>query len=171
MPVSAFVERLCAKPHPEAALALFSPAEPFTRVYMKGRLDELAGDEETIVLRVHAPAKGGIVVGSGGPTYDLLRWDGSCALGVEGNALGRTRPPHPKTARVQWHRLGTRTQDALIAASEVVKKAHTQRGRECRGAMSGDVTAACARADEALVAAVVDCVRSGAPLPPTEDAP
>jgi hypothetical protein len=159
------------KPHADAALALFAPSEPFTRVYMKGRLDELTSDEEVIVLRFHAPQKGGIVVGNGGGTYDLLRWDGTCSTGIEAEAVTRTKPPRPRTARIQWHRIATRTQDALIASSDTVKRAHAHRGKECKGAMSGDVSAACARADDALGAAVVDYVRSGAPLPPLEEVP
>ena len=171
VPAPAFVDRLCAKPHPDAALALFAPATAFTRVYLRGRLDELSGDEEALVLRFHAPQKGGIVVGKGGGTYDLLRWDGTCSTGIEAEAVTRTKPARPKTAHVQWHRIASKTQDALIASSEAVKHAHTRRGKECKGAMSGDVSAACARADDALVSAVVDYVRSGAALPSIDDVP
>jgi hypothetical protein len=171
VPPPAFVERLCAKPHADAALALFAPSEPFTRLYLKGRLDELSGDEEVLAVRFHAPQKGGIVVGNGGGTYDLLRWDGTCSTGIEAEAVTRTKPSRPKTAHVQWHRIGTHTQDALIVASQAIKLAHARRGKECKGAMSGDVSASCARADDALVAAVVDYVRSGAALPPAEDVP
>jgi hypothetical protein len=171
MPPSDFVERLCAKPHADAALALFAPSAPFTRMYLRGRLDELSGDEEVLVLRFHAQQKGGMVVGSGGGTYDFLRWDGSCSTGIEAEAVTRTKPARPKTAHVQWHRIATKTQDALIAASDAVKRAHARRGKECKGAMSGDVSAACAHADDALVSAVVDYVRSGATLPPIEDVP
>jgi hypothetical protein len=171
VPPPGFVDRLCAKPHADAALALFAPAQPFTRMYLKGRLDELLADEEALVLRFHAPQKGGIVVGSGGGTYDLLRWDGTCATGVEAEAVTHAKPARPRTAHIQWHRIATKTQDALIASSDAVKRAHARRGKECKGAMSGDVSAQCARADEALVAAVVDYVRSGAALPPLEDVP
>jgi hypothetical protein len=112
-------------------------------------------------------------VGSGNGTYDLLRWDGTCAMGIEAEAVTRTKPARPRTAHIQWHRIATQTQDALIAASDAVKRAHAKRGKECKGAMSGDVSAQCARADEALVAAVADYVRSGAALPPLprEDVP
>jgi hypothetical protein len=68
---------------------------------------------------------------------------------------------------VQWHRISPSLQDALIAGSESVKKAHAKRGKECQGAMSGDVSKACVDADRALVDAIVDQVRTkgGVPAP------
>ncbi len=164
-PPGAFVERLCAKPRQDIALGLFAPSMPFTRGYLRGRLDELVLDEEVLVLRFHAPQKNGIIVGNGGGTYDVLRWDGTCSTGVEAEMVTRARPPRPRTAHVQWHRIATPIQDALITSSEAVKRAHTKRGKECKGAMTGDVSAACEKADDALVAAVVDYVRSGGALP------
>jgi hypothetical protein len=169
-PASAFVDRLCSKPHQDVALALFSKAMPFTRLYLRGKLDELAFDEEVLALRYHAVPKNGIQVGSAAGSYDVLRWDGTCSMAVDADVFSRTRPPKPKAARVQWHRIGDKTQDALIVASDAVKKARATRGKECKGAMSGDVSASCAKADAALVEAIVDYVRGGGSLP-APDAP
>jgi hypothetical protein len=165
-PASDFVDRLCARPHTDAALALFGKTTPFTRLYLRGKLDELVFDEEVLALRFHAQPKNGIQVGSGAGSYDVLRWDGTCSMGIEAEMITRTRPPRPKTAHVPWHRLGDKTQDALVAGSEAVKRAHARRGKECMGAMSGDVSAACQKADDALVDAVVEYVRGGGALPP-----
>jgi hypothetical protein len=167
-PPGEFVDRLCVKPRQEAALRLFAKGSPFTRLYLKGRVDELAFDEEVLALRLHAQKKGGMIVGSGNGTYDVLRWDGSCALGVEAEVFTRSRPPRPRTAHVQWHRVGERMQTALIAASDDVKRAHARRGKECKGAMTGDVSAACEKADAALVDAIVDHVRAANDLPGPE---
>jgi len=167
-PPGPFVERLCARPHQEVALALFRKASPFTRLYLKARLDELAFDEEVLALRFHAQPKGGMIVGSGKGTYDVLRWDGSCSRGVEAEVFSRSRPPRPRAAHVQWHRVGGRMQGALIASSDAVKRAHSKRGKECKGAMSGDVSAACEKADAALVEAIVDHVRTSDDLPDPE---
>ena len=161
-----FVERLCAHVNQTAALALFAKATPFTRLYLKGKVDELVFDEEVLALRAHLQAKGGIQVGSGSGSYEVLRWDGSCSRAVEAEMLTKSRPPKPKTARVVWHRIDAPVQDAVIGASDAVKKAHAARGKECKGAMSGDVTASCERADAALVDAVVQYVRGGGSLPP-----
>jgi|ERR1019366_1561241 hypothetical protein len=164
-PPGEFVERLCAKPLQDVALALFAKETPFTRLYLKGKFDELGFDEEVLALRFHGPQKGGMVVGSGNGTYDLLRWDGTCSRGVEAEMIGRTRPGRPRSAHVQWHRIGSTYQDALIAGSDAVKRAHARRGKECQGAMSGDVSRACEGADEALADAVVDFVRTHGGLP------
>lgn len=164
-PPGGFVERLCVKPMQDVALALFSKETPFTRLYLKGRLDELDFEEEVLALRFHGPQKGGMVVGSGNGTFDVLRWDGTCSRGVEAEMIGRTRPARPRSAHVQWHRIGAAFQDALIAGSEAVKRAHAKRGKECQGAMSGDVSKACEAADQALVEAIVDFVRTRGALP------
>ncbi len=170
MPPSSFVERLCAKPHQDVALALFAKAMPFTRLYLRGKLDELSLDEEVLALRFHGVPKGGVVVGSGAGTFDVLRWDGSCSTGVEAEMVSRTRPGRAKTSGVKWHRVSTRIQDALIGASDAVKRAHAKRGHECKGAMSGDVSSGCEKADQALTDAVVDYVRDGGAVP-EPDAP
>jgi hypothetical protein len=169
-PPTDYVDRLCARPHQDLALALFAKATPFTRIYLRGKFDELAFDEEVLALRFHAVPKNGIQVGSAAGSYDVFRWDGTCAMAVDADMITRTRPPKPKTARIRWHRIGDKTQDALIVASDSVKRARAKRGKECHGAMSGDVSDACEKADAALVDAVVDFIRAGGNLP-TPDAP
>jgi hypothetical protein len=167
-PPGKFIERLCIKPRQDLALWLFARSSPFTRLYLKAKVDELLFDEEVVALRFHGQPKGGMIVGSGNGTYDVLRWDGSCSTGVEAEEFARARPPNPRAARVLWHRVGERTQSALIASSDAVKRAHAKRGKECKGAMTGDVSAACERADAALADAIVDYVRSGGALPEPE---
>lgn len=169
-PPSDYVDRLCAKPHQDLALALFAKSTPFTRMYLRGRLDELVLDEEVLALRFHGVPRGGVVVGSGAGTYDVLRWDGSCSLAVEAEMLSKSKPGRARTSGVKWHRVSTRVGDAIIAASDGVKKAHARRGKECQGAMSGDVSLACQKADQGLTDAVVDYVRGGGSVP-TPDAP
>lgn len=164
-PTSDFVDRLCTKPHQDIALWLFAKGTPFTRLYLRGKMDELAFDEEVLALRFHGVPKGGIQVGNSTGSYDVLRWDGSCAMAVDAEMVTKSRPPKPRTARVQWHRIAGPTQDALIAASDAVKRARAKRGKECQGAMSGDVSAACEKADASLIDAVVDYVRGGGAIP------
>jgi len=92
-------------------------------------------------------------------------------MSLEAEVFTRSRPPKPRSAHVQWHRIGEATQNALIASSDSVKRAHTKRGKECKGAMSGDVSASCEKADAALVEAIVESVRAGEELPEPDDAP
>ncbi|MGD0530024.1 MAG: hypothetical protein ABSE49_33120, partial [Polyangiaceae bacterium] len=167
-PPSAFVDYLCTKSHQDIALALFASGTPFTRMYLRGKMDELAWDEEVLSLRFHGVPKGGIQVGSASGSYDVLRWDGTCSMAVDADMLTKNRPGRPKTAKVKWHRLGDKTQTALIASSEAVKKAYKKRGSECQGAMSGDVSASCEKADGALVDAIVEYMRGGGSVPPPE---
>jgi hypothetical protein len=137
-------------------------------MYSRGRVDELLQDEEVIALRFHGVPKGGMVVGSGAGSYDVLRWDGSCSTAVEVEVFSKSAPSRPRAAHVQWHRLGDRTQTALINQSDAVRRAHAKRGKECKGAMTGDVSAACEKADAELVLAIVDFVRGGGALPPVD---
>ncbi len=164
-PSAAFVDSLCSKSHQDLALPLFASGTPFTRMYLRGKMDELIFDEEVLALRFHGVPKGGIQVGSGAGSYDVLRWDGTCAMAVDADMLTKSKPGRPKTARVKWHRLADKTQMALIGSSETVKRAYKKRGAECQGAMSGDVSAACEKADGALVDAIVDYIRSGGGVP------
>jgi hypothetical protein len=164
-PPAAFVERLCAKPSQDLALTLFGTAMPFSRLYLRGKIDEFVSGEEVLALRYHAVPKNGIKVGSGAGSYDVLRWDGTCSMAVDADVLTKARPPRLRAAKVAWHRLADRTQTALIAASDAVKKAHSRRGKECKGAMSGDVSAGCEKADLALVDAVVEYIRGGGSVP------
>ncbi len=170
-PPADFADRLCDKTFQDVALSLLARGTPFTRGYLRGKLDELSFDEEVLIVHFHAPQKGGIVVGSNLGTYDLLRWDGSCSRGVEAEMVTRTKPASPRVARIRWNRMGAHTQDALVAASDTVKRARTKRGKECKGAMTGEVSATCDKADDALTNAVVDYVRSGGALPAPDDMP
>jgi hypothetical protein len=170
-PPADFADRLCDKTYQDVALSLLSRETPFTRGYLRGKLDELMFDEEVLIVHFHAPQKGGIVVGNNLGTYDVLRWDGSCSRGVEAEMVTRTKPASPKVARIRWNRMGARTQDALVAASDAVRRARAKRGKECKGAMTGDVSASCDNADDTLGNAVVDYVRSGGALPAPDVVP
>jgi hypothetical protein len=167
-PASAFVDRLCRHPHQEVALTLFAKTTPFARLYVRGALDELSTGEEVLALRFHGVPKGGMVVGSGAGTLDVLRWNGSCSMAVEAEVFTKTAPARARAARVQWHRIGDKMQAALIDESVAVQRAHSKRGKECKGAMTGDVSAACDKADAELGQAVVDYVRQGGALPTAE---
>jgi hypothetical protein len=178
-PPSDFVDRLCNGAFLDAALVLFGKGSPWTRSYLAGDVDawyasggasaraKLDFDEEVLVLRFRAPAKGAIVV-SGSGSYDVLRWDGLCYT-LDAGELTRRRPPKPKRPTIPFHHLSGRWQSALLADPHV-KAIFARRGKECKGVTQGDVSLACLRADEALSAAVVDFVRSSE-LPAPEHVP
>jgi hypothetical protein len=172
---SPFVDALCDGTFQDAALALFAKGSPWTRAYLRGDVDgwnasgggsartRLMFDEEVVVLRVRAPATSGVVVGNGSTGYDVLRSDGQCYT-VDSGELTMKPPPKAKHPSLPFHRLSEATQNALLK-DDKVRAARTKRGHECKGAMTGDVTIACERADHALAEAVVDYVASGGALP------
>jgi hypothetical protein len=120
-------------------------------------------DEETLVLRVRSQPTGGIVVSGGGASYDVLRWDGYCYTLDEGEVTLKP-PPKAKHPPLPFHHLSEATQATLLK-DEKIRAARTRRGKECKGAMTGDVTLACEQADRALAEAIAEYVASGGSLP------
>lgn len=176
-----FAKRMCNGSFPDVGLALMAKESPFTRMYLKGDMDgwnadggasaraKLFFDEEVLALRRRAAPKGGMVVGSGGGGYLVMRWDGNCYT-VDDNEVTSKRPPAPKHSPIPWRFLGDKTKDALLADAKVTA-AYQRRGKECKGATSGDVTKACEQADSALSAAVVAAVRGGLAVPTPDRLP
>jgi hypothetical protein len=77
-------------------------------------------------------------------------------------------PRRRQHARVEWRWLGEEVRSALQTDGNV-KQAYVARRKECKGATLGRVTKKCVEREDSLVAAIVDYVRSGKPLPePTE---
>lgn len=180
MPDPIFVKRLCDASYPDVALILMSKSMPFSHAYLRGDVDgwnaeggasaraKLKFDEEVLILRKRSGNTGGMQVsGSGG--YLVMRWDGNCyTLGED--EITMRKPPSPKSAPITWRFLAPTTKDALYE-NDQVKAAVDKRGKECKGATSGDVTLACQRADEALSAIVAAAVRSGATVPTPQRIP
>ncbi len=172
----AFVKRLCAGVYPDVALALFQKDTPWTRAYVAVREAEpynglggpssdekLVFDEELLVLAERHPDLGGMTVSGAGASYDLLRWDGTCAT-LSAQEVRTQRPPKPGTADITWRHLEDATQNALLEDEHVAKAAAARR-KECKGATMGDVSAKCEKADRELKEHVVDAIRGGRSIP------
>ena len=110
--------------------------------------------------------------------YDLLRWNGSCVTLHDGE-FSEDAPRRQKHARVEWRWLGDEVQVALrnnglvsvktgwpldISAVKV-GKTDSERRKECKGVTFGRVSKKCVEREDSFVAAIVDYVRSGGPLP------
>jgi hypothetical protein len=181
VPDPAFIKRLCNGSFPDVALVLMGKDTPFARVFMKGDVDgwnadggasaraRLRFDEEILVVRRRTAPTNGIVVGSGGGGYLVMRWDGNCYT-LEDSDVTTKKPPSPKVPPIAWRRLEDRTKDALLKSPKVLA-AYQKRGKECKGALSGEVTRACEQADTALSNAVVVEIRGGLILPVPEHLP
>jgi hypothetical protein len=181
VPDSAFVKRMCNGSFPDVALLLMGKDTAFVRMFMKADVDgwnadggasaraRLRFDEEMLVLRRRTPPANGIVVGSGGAGYLVMRWDGNCYT-LEDPELTTKKPPAPRHASIPWRLFSERTKDALLKSPKVLA-AYQRRGKECKGALSGEVTRACEQADTALSAVIVAEVRGGLVIPTPEHLP
>ena len=180
LPDPGFVKRVCNGSYPDVALLLFSKDAPFTRVYLRSDIDgwnaeggasaraKLFFDEEVLALRRREAPKNGVVVGAGGG-WLVMRWDGNCYT-VEENEVTQKKPPTAKHAPMPFRFYGERTKTALLE-SEKVLAAYKRRGKECKGATSGEVTKSCEQADASLSAAIVTEIRGGKTIPLPEKLP
>ncbi len=172
---ASFADRVCAASQPDLALILFAKNSPWTRIYLRGDVDawnaeggasaraKLAFDEEVIVLKRRMPPKGStVIVGSGGG-YQVMRWDGNCYSLDDGEVTAR-KPPRAKHPLIMWRYLAEQTRNTLLADASI-KQAYDKRGKECKGAMSGEVPIACEQADTALSNGVVEAIRVGLTVP------
>lgn len=183
LPPSRWVDKLCSGVHPEVALHMFRGGSPWKRLYSRARAPAYNGaggpsladeriekGEELIALRRNSDARGsGAGEMSVGDTagYDLLRWNGSCVTLHDGEYSPKA-PRRLEFARVEWRWLGDEVRSALQSDGNV-KQAYVARRKECKGATLGLVSRKCVEREQSLVAAIVDYVRSGGPLPaPTE---
>ena len=74
------------------------------------------------------------------------------------------KPPSPKAAKVEWRFLDDNVQTAL-REEPVINAAVVKRRTECKGAVSGDVTLTCVKADDKLTQVLVDYLRKGGKVP------
>ncbi|MCS6900539.1 MAG: hypothetical protein RMJ98_11350 [Myxococcales bacterium] len=166
------VERICKVQSTDVALTLLRGGTPWTRGYLRGNTEawnaaeggtaryKMLLDEEVLVLRKRAAST--MMVGQGA-SFDVLRWDGSCVSLSEGE-LTLKKPPKPRASPISWKELSGPTRDALSADAKVAA-AYERRRKECKGVTSGDVSAACVKADGALSDAILEFLRSGGQIP------
>jgi hypothetical protein len=171
-----FVKRLCSGVYPELALMFFQKGSPWKRAYVSVKEaapfnglggpsseEKLTFDEELLVLVERKVDTGGMQVSGAGASYDVLRWDGSCAT-LSAEELRFQAPPKPKHATIPWRILEDGTQNALLANENLAKVA-AERKKECKGATMGAVSAKCEKADKMLNDLVVEAVRGGTTVP------
>lgn len=176
LPPAPFVKRLCAASYPDVALAMLAKGTPWVRGYLRVKSAEafnasggvssdnkLIFEEELLLLTHRAAETGGMTVSGAGGSYDVLRWDGSCAS-LQDEEVSLTTTPTPKAAKVVWKTLDDKVQAALLA-DDKINKTYLARRKECKGATMGDVSLKCEKLDDQLSAVVVDYVRRGGTVP------
>jgi hypothetical protein len=168
------VKKLCNNRFPSMALYLFGNAK-WVRGYLTRKTEAWnasggasAGgyvefDEEVLLLAERKADTGGMQVSGAGASYDALRWDGSCVT-LSSEEVTRDRPPAPKNPGIEWRFLDDNVQEAL-RKDEKVNSVYLERRKECKGAVSGDVSAKCVKVDKSLSEAIVGFVRGGGSVP------
>ncbi|MCC6524797.1 MAG: hypothetical protein IT373_19230 [Polyangiaceae bacterium] len=180
-PDPAFAKALCEGGSPTLALVLFAKGTPWTRAYLTRKTaawnasggassnDDLAQDEEVLILRVREPSTGGIVVSGQEKSYDALRWDGDCVT-LSSGEVTLQRPGRPRLPRLLWTKLENEMRDAL-RENPAIDEAYRAVRKECKGVTMGSVSKACEVADGRLVDAVAKHVREGGKLAAPREIP
>jgi len=175
LPDQKFSKRMCNASSPSLALYLFGNGFGYTRGYLtrKTQAWNAAGgasdntflefDEEVLLLVERGGDTGGMQVSGAGGGYEALRWNGSCVT-LAKEEVTLDKPPAPKAAKVEWRFLDDNVQAALREDS-TINAAVSKRRQECKGAVSGDVSLACVKADDRLTRALVDYLRKGGKVP------
>src|SRR6187402_3367742 len=175
VPDQKFSKRMCNDSYPSLALYLFGNGLGFTRGYLtrKTQAWNAAGgasdntflefDEEVMLLVERGGDASGMQVSGAGGGYEALRWNGLCVT-LAKEEVTLDKPPAPKTAKVEWRFLDDNVQAALREDS-TINAAVTKRRQECKGAVSGDVSLSCVKADDRLTQVLVDYLRKGGKVP------
>lgn len=175
LPPLAFAKKVCDKGNSDIALYMLRKGTPFTRAYLThdteawnasggaSSNDKVLFDEEVVVMVERAAQTGGIVVGDGGASYDVMRWDGTC-VSLQGGEITFTPPPKAKHAKVDFHALTSSVTDVLLQ-NEAILKTYKERKNECKGQWSGDVSAKCVKLVNQLGEQVYDYVAKGGEVP------
>ncbi len=175
MPDPKFTKRMCNDHYPSIALYFFGNGFPFTRAYLTRKTqawnaeggasdnDYLEFDEEVLLLAERGVDKNAMQVSGAGGGYMAMRWNGSCVT-LAKEEVTLDKPPAPKYAKVEWRFLDDNVQAALREDKTINTAVQTRR-KECKGAVSGDVSLSCVKADDRLTQVVVDYLRKGGKMP------
>jgi hypothetical protein len=175
MPDQKFTKRMCNDSFPSIALYLFGNGLPFTRGYLTRKTEAwnaeggasdntfLEFDEEVLLLAERGSDPNAMQVSGAGGGYMAMRWNGSCVT-LAKEEVTLDKPPAPKFAKVEWRFLDDNVQAALRDDKTINTAVQTRR-KECKGAVSGDVSLTCVKADDRLTQVVVDYLRKGGKLP------
>ncbi len=175
LPDAQFSKRMCNDSFPSIALYLFGNGLPFTHGYLTrktqawnaegGASDNtfLEFDEEVLLLVERSADTGGMQVSGAGGSYEALRWNGSCVT-LAKEEVTLDKPSAPKVPNLEWRFLDDNVQAALREDTTINTAVRT-RSKECKGAVSGDVSLTCVKADDRLTQVVVAYLRKGGKVP------
>lgn len=181
-PPEDFVSLLCQKKYPGVAIKMFEKSAPWQRGFIKikdvapvnshggptasTRLEFL---EEIVVLRMR-PNKYREMVADMPNSFDVLRFDGTCATLAEDEFMTRKPALPPRYAPFVWSQIDPTIRRALSKEPKV-EKARLDQTELCRGTILTGGSGACKDATQKLARAILAAISQGATLPEPDELP
>lgn len=181
-----FVRNLCQKRYPGVAVVMFNRSAPWQHAYVKVKdvapFNSLGGPsahtrleflEEVLLLRERQPKKqqqGGMMVMDLPVSYDVLRFDGTCATLAEDEFMTRKPVVPAHYAPVIWQQIDTRVRLALAQNQKISEAAETQ-NMACQGTFLAGGGSNCRDATQRLTRAIMAVLSEGVSLPAPSKVP
>ena len=177
-----FVRALCKKKYPGVAITMFEKSAPwkhaFVRVKDVAPINSFGGStsfsrleflEEVLLLREREIKQRQMIVDIPN-SYDVLRFDGSCATLAEDEFMTKKPYVRPRYAPIIWQQIDARIRQALIQNPKIDQAAEAQT-LACRGSFLAGGGEPCKDATQQLARAIVAVLSEGTQLPPPSNLP
>ena len=181
-PPQEFVRALCRKKYQGVAIAMFEKGAPWKHAYIKVKdvapVNSLGGPsgfarleflEEVLLLRERDIKQRQMIVDVPN-SYDVLRFDGTCATLAEDEFMTRKPYVRPRYAPVIWQQIDAPLRQALTQSPQVDQAAEAQT-LACRGSFLAGGGEPCKDATQQLARAIVAVLSEGIELPAPTNLP
>lgn len=172
-----FVRTLCKQRYPGVAVVMFNKSAPWRHAYVKVKdvapFNSLGGPsahtrleflEEVVLLRQRQPSKQQMMIQDLPVTYDVLRFDGTCATLADDEFMTRKPVVAPHYAPVIWQQIDTRVRLALAQNQKISEAAEAQ-NMACQGTFLAGGGETCRDATRRLTRAIMIVLSEGVELP------
>ena len=178
-PPTSFVRTLCKKRYPGVAVVMFNRSAPWQHSYVRVKdvmpFNSLGGPsahmrleflEEVLLLRERQPKKQQqqMTILDVPVSYDVLRFDGTCATLAEDEFITKKPVVHPHYAPVIWQQIDTRVRLALAENPKISEAAEAQNAA-CQGTFLAGNGETCRDATQRLTRAIMTVLSEGVALP------
>ncbi len=177
-----FVRALCKKKYPGVAIAMFEKTAPWKHAFVKVKevapVNSLGGPtahvqleflEEVLLLRDREVKLRQSIVDVPN-SYDVLRFDGTCATLAEDEFMTKKPYVRPRYAPIIWQQIDADMRQALTQSSKVDQAAEAQT-MACRGSFLAGGGEPCKDATQQLARAIVTALSEGLQVPPPSNLP
>jgi len=178
-PPTSFVRTLCKKRYPGVAVVMFNRSAPWQHAYVRVKdvmpFNSLGGPsahmrldflEEVLLLRERQPKKQQqqMMILDAPVSYDVLRFDGTCATLAEDEFMTKKPLIRPHYAPVIWQQIDTRVRLALAENPKISEAAEVQNSA-CQGTFLAGGGETCRDATQGLTRAIMTVLSEGVALP------